>query len=243
MAERQRILAGRKEFNVDVNAAGKFERRGVPLGTYSLEGKRTKKYGRQIYEFDVSTQVEIANEDDIDFGEILIRARREVQIGERFPNFELPVFGENQTKITNKNLDGKFALVYFWGTERELSSLELESVVALRKKLAKESAEIVFLGVCQNKKKEIDPQFLEYRKLDLEAWSGGPDSIACELFGVSNLPTYCLIDAEGKVVANDRICKQLFQKSSLNIEAIVRAALAGKDLEQILNNATKAMAK
>lgn len=234
-AERKRLLDNRKVIEIKANTDGNFELLNVPQGDYSLAGETTKQFGKEAYHFEISADIEVGDRDKIQLGEIPIRVRRVVQVGESFPQFELPRFDDHDMTITNKDLNGSFALVYFWGTDSEFSSLELESVVALQKKLAQESANILFLGVCLDQKEEIDPVFLSYRQLDLEAWSGGAESKALELFGVRSVPYYCLVNPEGKVVANHDLCQQLFQKTDMNIEAIVRETLKGTDLQTLVD--------
>lgn len=237
IAQRQRLLDTRIVLRTRALENGTFELEHVPPGSYQLLVNAQKELDGKAYTIEVSVEVEVVEGEPIQLGELPLSVMRSLRVGETLPKFEVTSFVDTSQVVRRSDFDRKFILIYFWGLDRELSLIELETLEALREKLAAKSADIDFLGICLNKRHEIDPEFLRYRKLDWQTSCNGQQSMLVHQFGVRSLPHYCLVNPDGKIIVTNALFHKLFQDAGMNLDTIIEQAMNGNDMQKVLDSA------
>lgn len=225
--ERDRLLENRIIFDIDVDPDGSFELASVPEDAYELRGYVEKEFDGKTFAFEISVGIDVENKEAIRLGDVPISINRDLQIGERMPQFELASFVDPNEIVRQSDFENRFLLIYVWGLESELSLLELENLERLRKTYAADSTNVSFLGICLDDKKAISAEFLKYRNLDWHAASGGRQSDVIQDLGVRTLPYYCLVNPSGEIVVTNEFIHKTLRSTNMDLKAIIDKSISG----------------
>jgi thiol-disulfide isomerase/thioredoxin len=127
-------------------------------------------------------------------------AAASLQIGEPAPAFTLHTL-DGKT-ISRDSLKGKVTLLDFWATWCVPCRQALPELKELRQKNASQPLVVVSISADESRKAVED--FVRQNGMDWpQAWDG-KGTVIGGIFGINNLPTYVLIDAEGRVAYGQR---------------------------------------
>jgi thiol-disulfide isomerase/thioredoxin len=184
---------------------GHFRISGVEPGDYDLafrlygstEGCLVHPVGLAV----VRVQVK-EGQSAIDLGKVVVPALSVLKVGDAAPNFEFVGIDGRKQKLVDYR--GKYVLVDFWATWCGPCVAKIGEVESLRRKYA-ERLGLVVVGANLDQDSQRANDFLSDRKLPwqhalLGDWSS---TDVPKKFAVSSVPTYVLLDKDGRITAHE----------------------------------------
>lgn len=151
-------------------------------------------YARKLVELD-------ADEWYVNLGLGFLHEIDSLQIGQRSPSFSATTL-DGET-LTLSDLDGKFAILEFWGTWCGPCIPEIPHLKTLWERHGEDN--LVIVGIALDDNEEVVNRFIEEREmpwpqiLQTDEFSGE----LVELFNVVGVPRMYLIDTDGIIIAKD----------------------------------------
>ncbi|HEY1599586.1 MAG TPA: carboxypeptidase regulatory-like domain-containing protein [Pirellulales bacterium] len=184
---------------------GRFQISGVEPGEYDLafrlygstEGCLVHPVGMRVVRFTVKP-----GEATVDLGSITVPTSPALHVGDAAPDFDFVDSAGHSAKLSE--LRGKYILVDFWASWCGPCVAKLGDVEQLRQRYA-EGLGMIVIGANLDQDRGRATEFLSGRKLPwrhalLGDWS---TTEIPKRFAVSSLPTYVLIDPQGRVMVHD----------------------------------------
>ncbi len=149
----------------------------------------------------------------LDLGDIKLDTSFGPQLGELIPDFQYENAASDAAQLSH--FRGKYVLLDFWATWCAPCVAKLPDVQRLHEVYGKRG-QLVVIGLSLDKDKNQARQFVKERSLDWEQgflgdWSDTP--IPTQL-GISSVPTYVLIDPQGKLAFRSCSTEEMSQKIS-----------------------------
>jgi thiol-disulfide isomerase/thioredoxin/uncharacterized GH25 family protein len=202
-------------FYVKPDPDGGFRVSGVPPGEYDLafklygstEGCLTHPVGQLVLRVSVPK-----GEAKLDLGTVKVPALPALKVGDPAPDAEFLMMDGTKQKLAE--LRGKYVLIDFWASWCGTCVARIGEVEKLRESLMSRP-ELIVIGANLDHDPARAKEFLSAHKLPwkhalLGDWSS---TDIPKQFAVSSIPTYVLVDPNGRVAANsfslDEIRKQL----------------------------------
>ena len=140
------------------------------------------------------------------------------KVGDPAPAFTLQTL-DGKT-VSNASLKGKIVLLDFWATWCPPCRQALPEIKSLAKKNAGHSLVVISVSVDDNKATLED--FVHKNGLDwLQAWDA-EGKVTNGVFGISDFPTYVLLDAQGRVAYRQKGWAPMSSAALLD-QAVARA--------------------
>ena len=234
IAQRQQQFEQRLIFDLEVDDEGEFTLFDVPSRTYGIRARVDKEVDGKTFAIEVFGQVAVGEVDEVQLKPLPIVITRLVQPGELADDIRGDVLGKTETGSLAEARREQWVLVTFWNSQFEPSQADLLQLNQLFAD-GKLGDKVACLGVCLDENKDRAAQFVKENEI---AWtnlcSPGWDSDAASNFGVRSLPSYWLIDQTGKVRVTNGMFFQLIRSGKFNLESVVFEAVAGTDLQAVI---------
>ncbi len=207
-------LATLHNYFVKPEPDGRLRISGVEPGDYELaislyettEGCLVHPVGSRVLRFTVEPDAS-----DLELGKIAVPSMPVPRIGELAPGFQFVGLDGGNSSLTD--MRGKYVLLDFWATWCGPCVAKLGEVERLRKEYA-DRAHLVVVGVNLDADKEQAQEFLRSKDLPwmhtlLGDWSS---TDVPRRFAISTVPTYVLIDDQGRIIAHENSLEQVMSK-------------------------------
>lgn len=195
----------RRHYTFCIADDGTFRIKDVIPGKYSLtvwleerlSGERPEEFGGYSGTIEVPPMDEAYSDDPLDVGDLVLRLRRPLHVGDLAPLFEAQTIDGKAIRLADYR--GRFVLLSFWhpASHPELDRLkELHATYGAAGKL-----QIIGLGgsdTLDEVKKFVAEQAVLWPQIYFgQAWDQG----IAKQYGLSGLPYILLIDPDGKIIA------------------------------------------
>jgi len=227
---RQKALAERRRFPIDIDAEGKYTVYDVPRGDYVLEGSLLKIAGPENapkkYRLQAYGEFAIGDADVVELGEIVLIVDRIFEAGDEAPAIQLPAFSGESLSLSK--LRGQYVLIDYWGSGFEPSQFMLPQLQEAHQQLS-EKYKLQILSISLDEELEDAKDYVQAHSIPwLQGYAGQWDHPAVTALGVRGVPSFWLIDPQGKIaLANDEFMQRYALAQSLS--AVVDDFLSGEN--------------
>jgi thiol-disulfide isomerase/thioredoxin len=200
-AEQEALFEKRQQLKIIVNDQGEFSLKDVSYGLYLLRGVLQGKKGERKYRADVYASIEVGSGvGEVLLGEIEVELFPLLEVGDVAPDFELELLSSGE-KISLSKFRGKYVLIDFWAT---WCGPCVRATPDIQKAYEKFGADgkLEVIGVSLDDEKEPAQEYTLAKKIKwVQAFAGPDDNPAVIDFGVQGIPSFWLIDPDGKIAA------------------------------------------
>ena len=206
----------RKKFELVIDDKGEFKLKNVPFGPYLLQGKLSGKSGEKNYEADLYASIEVEKKvDHVDLGEIDIELLPRLLAGDMAPDFTLASLDDKEVKLSSYR--GKYVLIDFWATWCGPCIAATPKVKKVYEKYAAQG-KLEVIGVSLDDDKVAPADYVKEKEIKwVQAFAGPEENAAVTEYGVQGIPSFWLIDPDGKIIVSDND----FFEANLDFEKVL----------------------
>jgi peroxiredoxin len=225
----KKLLEEANSFDIDIEQDGSFVIYDVPPGDYAIQGRVDKKVKEINYAFEVFGKLTVDKKVDLlDLAPIRIEVTPQYQRGQQAPPLGVATYNDEQ-KLELKMFAGKYLMLNFWSAESPVAAQEQKTLQDMHAKIGKEiGLSLLSINIDKDRKKALT---LLQKNATIKGSHGftlGIDHRALLNYGVRGVPSYWLIDQEGKILMNQYEFSRLM-KVKPNFESIIRDRITNKD--------------
>lgn len=227
LARNKKMLEEANSFDLKIERDGSFVVYDVPAGEYAIQGRYDRKIGEVNYAYEVFGKLDVDKDvDEIMLDPIRIEITPQYPRGEPAPPFKVTTYND-KADLELKLFEGKLLLINFWSAESPVAAKEQKAVQATLGKdkiPAKEKYSVLSINVDKKRKKAL--RLLSEKQLlkGSHGFTLGSENPSLFNYGIRGVPSYWLIDSNGKVLINQYEFAKLMRTSE-SIEAIITERL------------------
>ena len=152
-----------------------------------------------------------------------------LQTGDAAPKFSIDNFNKSDTYDLGE-FKGRYLFLQFWSPEKSPVSAEFQAKVQEMYAKLKSKHNLMVLSVCMDDKREDAIKVITENKLGgFHAFTDGWKHSAIDEFGVRRIPSFWLIDPDGKIKMTHVEFNQAFLPGDRELDQIISDRILGKD--------------
>lgn len=232
MAERQSAIDAAKDFDVILGSNGRFVVYDVPVGVYGLRGLVDKEIQGVVYRYEIFGQLEVVDGmDELNLNPIQVAITPLLNSGMQAPPIAVNSHDNSQV-ITLDSFEGKYRLICFWISNSP--SAEFQSKVQETYSSLKDKYPLRLLSVCVDQERSHGLKFIIDQKLSngKHGFTDGFEHRTLFDYGVRAIPSFWLIDPEGKIALSQVEFSQAFFVGN-DLSTILTHRLEGKPIPNL----------
>lgn len=230
LEERKKRFAEAKVFDIKFEKDGSFVVYDVPVGIYGIQGRVDKEFGGTKYGFEVFGQIEVIEEvDELVLQPMRVEVTPMLAAGQIAPPVEVSRVDGKGVLTRDAFKSSQYLFVYFWTLASPSAAMDQkmirEAVDALKDK---HGIRLLSINVDNDQQKVLN--FVEKNDMNPESngITGGLEHRCLFDYGVRSLPSFWLINKDGRIVMTQyEIAQAMRVKPSLT--AIISDRIEGKD--------------
>jgi hypothetical protein len=227
----KKLLEAGNSFDIKFEDNGAFVVYDVPPGDYAVQGRVDQEVGDSNYAFEVFGKITIKKDVDVlDLAPIRVEVTPQYERGQVAPPLKVTNYNDKTTVDLKIYRDkGQVVLLNFWSSASPVAAKEQRDVQDTYTKLGKQfNLSLLSVNVDKDRKKAL--QMLSKNKLlaGSHGFTKGLQHSAIFNYGVRGVPSYWLIDKDGKILINQYEFAKLM-KVKPSISQIVSDRLLKKD--------------
>lgn len=225
----KKLLEAANSFDLKIDQDGSFVIYDVPPGEYAIQGRVDKKVNDINYAFEVFGKLVVDKKVDLlDLAPMRIEVTPQYQRGQQAPPLSVATYNDKE-KLEVDMFAGKVLMLNFWSAQSPIAADEQKAVQEMSLKVGKEiPLNLLSINIDKDRKQALT---LLKKKSALQGSHGftlGIQHRALLNYGVRGVPSYWLIDKEGKILMNQYEFSRLM-KVKPDFASIVRDRVLNKD--------------
>lgn len=225
----KKLLEAANSFDIDIEQDGSFVIYDVPPGDYAIQGRFDKKIKEINYAFEVFGKLTVDKKVDLlDLAPIRIEVTPQYQRGQQAPPLGVATYNDKEN-LELKMFAGKYLMLNFWSAESPVAAEEQKTLQAMHAKIGKEiDLYLLSINIDKDRRKALSLLQKNSALKGSHGFTKGLQHQAISNYGVRGVPSYWLIDQEGKILMNQYEFSKLM-KVKPDFESIIRDRITNKD--------------
>ncbi len=224
-ARNKKLIENRKSYDITIEKDGRFVVYDVPKGTYNLQGSMAVAADGKKYSFEIDRQFSVGDVDEIDLAKMNVDILRVLSNGDDAPDFAVQNFSGKTIKLSS--LRGKFVFLSFGLLGNPTFKAATDAMKELQKSESADKLQIFVISVDQDN--DAAKRFVEQQKITWECGLlGGFDTSVLYQYGLRSVPSFWVIDPEGKIVLTGTQFVEAFNRKQTTIQQLVLDTIKGR---------------
>ena len=227
LKNKKKIFEQARQFKVKLEQDGKFVIFDVPPGIYNLYGRKDKKLAGTEYGFEIFGQIQVLPDvDEIPLDPLLVEVTPLLQAGQTAPPIKAKTLKDN-TAVSLDKYRGQHVLLNFWISSSPNITYQ-DAVQQMYRDLKGQHA-FQLLSICVDENRQAAAKLVQEKKLldGIHVYVAGMDHPVLANYGVRAIPSFWLIDPEGKIAMSQFDFGRAFQTGK-TLTQIVQEYLSGQ---------------
>jgi hypothetical protein len=230
VVERNKLLLEQaNSFDIKIEKDGSFVVYDVPAGDYAIQGRIDQKVKDINYAYEIFGKLTVDKKVDVlDLAPIRIEVTPQYLRGQKAPPLGVNNYND-KSKLQVEMFAGKYLMVNFWSAASPAAADEQKAIQDTLQALGKEFPySVLAINIDKDRRKAL--ALLQKNSLlkGSHGFTLGLDHRALLNYGVRGVPSYWLIDQQGKILMNQYEFAKLMQVKP-DFESIIRDRVLKKD--------------
>ena len=214
----------RRKYKIELDDDGKFEVKEVVPGKYMINGYTEEKIGGKTFQFVVNGELTVGEAKRIELEPLPIDVVRVLARGDAAPAFKIDDLNEGEINLSD--FKGKYVFIDFWATWCGPCKQSTPKVKELFEAYA-DGKELILVGISVDDPpaKEEAQKYTNENGLNWkQGFTGGFDHQITTDYGINGIPSFWLIDPDGKILLTDQEFFASFNES-MDIKGVVQKTI------------------
>jgi hypothetical protein len=230
LEKRNKLFAEADEFDIKFEEDGSFVVYDVPSGVYGIQGRVDKEIGGTQYGFEVFGQIEILKDvDELILGPMRVEVTPMMAVDQAAPPIAVKTHDDAAVLSLDTYQGHKHLFVNFWTSVSPSAAREQKLVQEMYEALKdKYDLKLLSINVDVDRKTALDFIVNNGLKSGSHGFTDGLDHRTLFDFGVRSLPSFWLLDGDGKILMTQyEVAQAMRVKPSMT--QIISDRIDGKD--------------
>ncbi len=226
VAANEQLAGNRKVFEFQIEADGRFVVYDVPPGLFSVQIVAQLEKDDKQYVLQSFGQFNVGDVNEVDLSQMPVDVMRLLSIGEEAPDFEVDDVAGNPVSLSA--LRGKHVMLAFGA----LTNPTFKAATDAMKELQQSSEvqdKLALLMISVDDDKDAVAKFLSQERINWPCGLlGGWDQTLLNQYGLKSVPSFWLIDPQGKIALTGARFVAEIRRQELTIQQLVEHAVNGR---------------